>query len=123
MKALNLVFSTCSSYCRVLVLRRLHVLILQVAENLDMTAYMCVFLLERILPSLAQAAPNFSQASLATSRTMMQSGPFPSVNPTRHLSDKFLDQDFELNSLNEQIRKYDLSLPRNLSLRYSNKLL
>ncbi|KAG0616648.1 hypothetical protein M758_5G131500 [Ceratodon purpureus] len=76
-----------------------------VAENLDMTAYMCVFLLERILPSLAQAAPNFSQASLATSRTMMQSGPFPSVNPTRHLSDKFLDQDFELNSLNEQIRK------------------
>jgi hypothetical protein len=81
----------------------------QMAENLDLTAYMCFFLSEHILPFLAQAPPNVSHSSLAASRVMIQPDPFPSLNPMRHLSSISLNQESELNSLNEQIRRYFIS--------------
>ena len=73
------------------------------AEDLELTAYMRIFLSERILPSLTQAPPNVSQASLAGSEAMLQSGPHPSM---RLPSESFLNLEVELNSLNEQIRRY-----------------
>lgn len=75
------------------------------AENLDLTAYMCFFLSEHILPFLAQAPPSVSHSSLAASRAMIQSDTFPSLNPMRHLSSIPLNQESELNPLNEQIRR------------------
>lgn len=85
-------------------LRRLHINF-QMTENLDQAAYMS----EHILPFLAQAPPNSSHSSLAASRATIQSDPFPSLNPMRHLSSISLNHESELNSLNEQIRRYFIS--------------